>query len=57
MSLDAGQFTVFAAVALGGIHGKRLLGHGSVLSRVEGYPLFFVQYSEQILVIYYSGQK
>ena len=39
MSLGAGEFTVFAPIALGGIYGKRLWGHGSVLSKVVGVCL------------------
>jgi hypothetical protein len=43
MSLGAGELTVFATIALGGIHGKRLWGHGSVLSHVVGsYSKFLV---------------
>jgi hypothetical protein len=57
MSLGAGELTVFAPIALGGIYGKRLWGHGSVLSQVVGVPLFFVQHSERLLVNYYNVQK
>ena len=68
MSLGAGELTIFATIALGGIHGKRLWGHGCVLSHVVGHmvvPIFSlstlptsgVHYTEQILVHYYSAQN
>ena len=57
MSFDAGELTVFAAIALGGIHGKRFWGHWSILSQGVGVFLICVQYSEHLLVKYYSVQK
>jgi hypothetical protein len=54
MFFDAGELTVFAAIALGRIQGKRFRAHGSILSQSMGVALLFVQHSEQTLVNYYS---
>jgi hypothetical protein len=57
MFFDAGELTVFAAIAPGRIQGKRFCAHGSILSQSMGVALLFVQHSEQTLVNYYSVQK